>query len=1056
MTGHEKELVRIQSAADRLINARPEEKTDALENLARSILEHYNHSYESIATSNLFSIELPRDIQRFASVWLVRCLTWSPDALGFGDAQRLAASLFDRAFREDVYGHIKIESGIQTFEKLQVLAAHFQKVFAEIDELINVTPDPGQLRAFQGEVMRQFNRKEFRPLLPLVPRSLTNRSRLNNLFQAITDYTDNTDIDPIHRRDFACDVCDEFEMEARAYGTKDADRLLGGLARGLKAAVTSHFDSLEGSKIPRLTLSPIAKKYPLTRPDSTIVFKIRISNDGTGPARDLRLEEVVSNDCLLVQTSSMELGTIQAGDSFVLDIFATIVTPCGETKLLVLLSWSEPGRRIEGTHEFPVVSQREDVDWDSVELKEPYSLEAVKTGDELIGRRAELRRLLRLANNQSVGSGFIYGQKRVGKTSLANAVEESLKSSSDMDWIVINKGSGDYVGDDAISTLRTLGDVLVQAMKQRIPGLADVPSPDFTNGLAPLSGFVDEVLSRNDLRLLFILDEFDELPPDLFGRTDLATALFQPIRQISNKRGCGFLLVGGESMQQIVNTQGDRLNKFTPVELDYFTKSNNWNDFAELIRRPVENWLTINDAALDELFVSSAGNPYFAKLLASQLFSDMVENRYSDASEFDMSAAINKALTSIGANSFAHFWIDGLGSLDNAQEIRIIRRSALIAIGRAFRKHSSANSTAIWAEFQNAAGLPVEEQRFRVTLQDFIRRKVLVEDEQGSITPKIPLFRSWLKDKGVGELLGDSRELDYLKSRLQDEEQTRVHDHEISDLCRRLEQFRFKGRAIVPTTIGRWLDQFNSLEDRRLMFRLLSNVRVYDEQVLRIKMHEAFGMVTRNIRTVIEPGARVRNDILVSPLDDSPAKSGWDYCRLFVSENGISTQSVQTLESLDRRLSGDREFQRLVLIDDFSGTGQTLVDGMKKHLDLLKRVNSEGIEIKLVTLVGFTQARDHVERFIRQNNLVADVRFCDELGPEQQAFSETSAIFPDPAERDRARQVAEEKGVRLETRHPLGYGDTQALVVFHQSCPNNTLPILWSSNNSWLPLFPRT
>ena len=87
-------------------------------------------------------------------------------------------------------------------------------------------------------------------------------------------------------------------------------------------------------------------------------------------------------------------------------------------------------------------------------------------------------------------------------------------------------------------------------------------------------------------------------------------------------------------MQQIVTSQGDRLNKFTSVELDYFTKSNNWSDFGELIRRPVQDWLTISDAALDELFVSSAGNPYFAKLLARQLFADMVENRYSDASEF--------------------------------------------------------------------------------------------------------------------------------------------------------------------------------------------------------------------------------------------------------------------------------------------------------------------------------------------------------------------------------------------------------------------------------------
>ena len=616
-----------------------------------------------------------------------------------------------------------------------------------------------------------------------------------------------------------------------------------------------------------------------------------------------------------------------------LDIVAIVVTPCTEAKLLTQLSWAAPGQRVEDMHEFPILAQRDDVDWTNVELTEPYSLEAVTTEDDLIGRKVELRRLLRLANSQTVGSGFIYGQKRVGKTSLANAVAESLESDSNVNWIVINKGSGDYVGDDAVSTLRTLGEVLVQAMKDRIPGLANVPSPDFTNGLAPLSGFVDDVLKRNDFRLLFILDEFDELPLELFRRTDLSTALFQPLRQISTKRGCGFLLVGGESMQQIVNAQGDRLNKFTPVELDYFAKSSNWSDFVELIRRPVEDWLTISDGALDELFVSSAGNPYFAKLLATQLFSDMVENRYSDASEFDMADTIDNALSSIGANSFAHFWTDGLvEASDNAEEIRIIRRSVLIAAGRAYRKRASANSNEIWEEFRNSIGLPVEEQRFRVTLQDFVRRKILVEDEQGNITPKIPLFRSWLTDKGVGELLEDSRELDHLKARLQDEELIRVTDDEISGLCGKLEHFRFKGRLIERTAVKKWLEQFNGSQEQRLMFRLLSQVRTYDEGTVRSKMREALGIVTRNMRTVIDSRSRVRRNILVGSLDDSPAKSGMSYCRLFADENRISTQSVQTLTSLNQKLGGNQEIQRLVFIDDFCGTGRTLVDGVKRNL----------------------------------------------------------------------------------------------------------------------------
>ena len=265
-THPEKNLSQIQSAVDRLANAQPGEQKNAFEALAQAILDHFGHSCDSTSTTELFSSELPAPIQRFSAVWLVLSLTKSSKALKFGDTERLAAALFDRAFQNDVYGRINIGPGNQTFEKLRSLMDHMQSVLAKVDESILVTPHLSQLRAFQGEVMRVFNHKAAQPLLmPLLPRSLTHKTRLTNLFQAITDYAENTDADPINRRDVACDVCDEFEKEAREFGTVDAERILGGLALRLKSAVTTHFDSLEATNSPILTFSPVAKKYRLAK-----------------------------------------------------------------------------------------------------------------------------------------------------------------------------------------------------------------------------------------------------------------------------------------------------------------------------------------------------------------------------------------------------------------------------------------------------------------------------------------------------------------------------------------------------------------------------------------------------------------------------------------------------------------------------------------------------------------------------------------------------------------------------------------------------------------------
>ena len=1052
-----KDLSRIQSAVDQLVTWPNDQRHVAFEELSQSILDHFGETYDSTAASKLLSRDLSQRIQSFAAAWLVRCLTRSSNVLEFGDTRPLSADLFDRAFK-DIIGNISGGPREQNHRKLQDLEEHLQSVLDKAETLVSVPPNLGNLSAYRQNLLAHLNNRLSQPFLThLLPASLLHQAWIARLFQSVSDYANNSEGDPILKHDAALKACEEFERDAREFGTTDAERILGNLARQLKSAVENHFESTEAGQTPALEFSPISKKYPLERVGMSISFRIKVANNGTGPARDLRLDEVATNDCLHIHTSSIGLGTIPAGGSWVFDIMATVMEPSAGETMEAEFSWRSPGTRISETHSFEVPAQRDDVDWSSVELTEPYSLEPVARENDLVGRKAELNRLLRLSNSGTVGSGFIFGQKRVGKTSLANAVEESLKSRSDVKWIVISKGSGDYVGGDAQSTLQTMGEVLSEALIEQVPHLSDTLALDFTNGLSPLSRLVDQALAHGDLRILFILDEFDELPPDLYRKPNLATALFQPLRQISSKRGCGFLLVGGESMQQIVNSQGDRLNKFTAIELDYFTKSNNWSDFAELIRRPVQDWLTISDAALEELFTASAGNPYFAKLLAGQLFTDMVDNHFSDASEVDMEIAIKHTLSTIGANSFAHFWIDGLAqSPDNAEEIRIIRRSFLIAVGRAFRRNLSVNHEGIWEEFKNAGSFPVEEQRFRITLQDFLRRKVLVEDETGSVNPKIPLFRSWLMEKGVGELLEDSRELEYLKSKLREEEEVRVTDDEILRFTERLGNFQYRGRAIETTAVRRWLEQFEDPREQRLMFRLVSAIRCYNEDMVRTKMREAFGIVTRNIRTVLEPRARVRTDILVSPLDDSPAKSGSTYCRLFTSENRLSTNSAHTLESLAQRFPSNSEIQRLVLIDDFSGTGASLADGLKKHSDLLRDINSKGIRIIVIALVGFTQARDHVEHYIEQAGLDAEVYFCDELGPEHKAFSESASIFQNASEREKAREIAESKGLTLERRFPLGYRDTQGLIVFYQSCPNNTLPIFWSRNDEWTPLFPRT
>lgn len=81
------------------------------------------------------------------------------------------------------------------------------------------------------------------------------------------------------------------------------------------------------------------------------------------------------------------------------------------------------------------------------------------------------------------------------------------------------------------------------------------------------------------------------------------------------------------------------------------------------------------------------------------------------------------------------------------------------------------------------------------------------------------------------------------------------------------------------------------------------------------------------------------------------------------------------------------------------------------------------------------------------------------LGEELRACGEEAGIFESGAELRFAKDVLLQIGRELYRDAPLGFGDLGALVAFHNTVPNNTLPIFWSNgrvgDKEWKPIFPR-
>jgi hypothetical protein len=94
-------------------------------------------------------------------------------------------------------------------------------------------------------------------------------------------------------------------------------------------------------------------------------------------------------------------------------------------------------------------------------------------------------------------SSYITGQKRVGKTSLAAAVQEivSRPGFSDNPLEVVYLEYGDYARKDADATVEALGGAISERLLSQVPPEGRPTSLNFSGSLAPLNQVAHTLLA---------------------------------------------------------------------------------------------------------------------------------------------------------------------------------------------------------------------------------------------------------------------------------------------------------------------------------------------------------------------------------------------------------------------------------------------------------------------------------------------------------------------------------------------------------------------------------
>ena len=614
--------------------------------------------------------------------------------------------------------------------------------------------------------------------------------------------------------------------------------------------------------------------------------------------------------------------------------------------------------------------------------------------------------------------------------------------------VVVYLEAGDYIVPRAEDTVARLRITLCSSIGQADPRFANLLTPDFSDALSPLAGFLDQVckLIPRDTRVVLILDEFDQLPLTLYDRTSIGDALFLTLRSLTSRPQVAFILVGGERMVHIVDRQGQQLNKWQSIAIDHFRKETDWSDYKELIQKPTEHTLDFADDSLDLIYHTSAGNPFFTNQLCQKIFQEALQNRDSHVTVHEVSGATRMVTANADRNMFQHFWDDGILEIgDRAVERSTSRKKILLATADVLGREYPATLSSIKAE-----QLLKDVEDVDAELRDLVARKILVG--QDAFEFKVPLFFQWLKDRGVHDIIASFDVLDHYTRTRRNEAKQQITSDELLALTAAWSHYR--GQRITDDRVRVWLAQFSGAWEQRLAFTILQKLKFYSNGLVRERLCELDAVVGRKITSRITSG-RKRSDLLISYLD-GVGKSGAQCASLYAEEAGIYVENVVSRGRIAEKLIARDNIRGLVFVDDFIGTGESVSAYMtslnKPLVELIKKLK---LPVVIVAVAACTEGQRRLEEVKESWPIEVDLFIGESLGESCRCFGDASTVFPESEGRAAAKTVALRYGKTLEKKCPLGYGDLELAVVFERGCPNNSLPMLWSRSSKWTPLFPR-
>lgn len=802
---------------------------------------------------------------------------------------------------------------------------------------------------------------------------------------------------------------------------------------------------------PEITLAD--RRYNTNNEELEILFNI--INKGNGFTNNTNVSIKDNGNFKGEQIDNLKF--LQAGEirSFSL-ICSKINSESFRPVIEIVIEWENVnGEKMNKNFSLPIEVQTKEIPWDIMRKKNPYSIRKISTKEKLYGRDEILEELRGNVLSDNIESYKIWGQKRVGKSSIVLTLKSLLEFEENV--ITVYKEVSRNV--EPIKTLNELGASLCSELLGEILNklkdnyqrdrIREIEIPFFDGSLQPLEDYLKKIRQvNNSLKFVFILDEFDRLNEEFFLPGNIGETFSLSIgKQLSGNDFIGFILVGAENMS-LLDYQEINYNSFSDERVDTFNKSKDFNAYLKIITGPVEPYINFSDKAVDLIYEASNGNPYFTNLICAQLFKDCYNKKDSEVDFVGVQTAINLIVDSEQKGHFAHFWGDGLNenSETKREKTTDIRRRILVSYSNYyFREKNFPTKEDLIRTFNYPDSYSILKDEVESKITSFFTRRIFYH-ELNSLRIRIKplIFEEWLCGKGRTLIIEGVTDLEAQERENELEEAAKIKEDELSRIR---EKFRFKSKLIPTDQFKNYFSQFGLNTDQRKIFNLIDNIYYISQEEITdfVIKEQKFIYGSKEIylgeknRQVFREGVEIYSSSNVIKETEG----------LFESFKTCSKiRKNKTLKNLknDQKYWISNSADTIVFLQPLLAN----IDVFKQELKIFLEQNKNALIEKEISLVVVSfiitkRAKNSLIKLLQDFSKAKFVSLIEMEKTDIAPFIEGGTIFENNNESQASFSVV--KG-----RIPF-FNKDSVLVLFENLCPSDSLPILWKKTKQFTPIF---